>query len=152
MAPLEPPHRYSVNVKRDGLGDRWVWEIQRISTSRGLLPRIRTPRTPKAPRAPAGCECGSHPAYTNLSLFRRLSCRPTAPPLPLCRTETSVRRRFLSSSRTSHSLPVCVYVACRMQSAREGQEIRRRSRRSPPSKKTQWFPAHLGWKQPSALL
>jgi hypothetical protein len=29
MAPSDPPHRYSVSVKRDGLGDRWIWEIKR---------------------------------------------------------------------------------------------------------------------------
>jgi hypothetical protein len=29
MAPSDPPHRYSVSVKRDGLGERWIWEIKR---------------------------------------------------------------------------------------------------------------------------
>jgi len=30
MAPRETPHRYSVIVRHDGLGERWVWEIHRI--------------------------------------------------------------------------------------------------------------------------
>ena len=58
--------------------------------------------------------------HEHRSIFKMFLCQPTAPPLPLCRTETSVRRRFLSSSRTSHSLPVRIYVGCRMQSTIAG--------------------------------
>ena len=70
------------------------------------------------------------------SIFRMSLCRPMAPALPLRRTETSVRRRFLSSPRTSHSSPVRVYVGCRIQSTIAGREIRRRGfGASPPPEK-----------------
>src|SRR5207249_5527931 len=46
-----------------------------------------------------------HPRGSQLYL-ELLLCLPTAPALPLKETGTSVRRRFLGSSRTSHSLPV----------------------------------------------
>jgi hypothetical protein len=57
-----------------------------------------------------GCLWHTHP---NATLFGVLLCLPTAPGLPLYETETSVRRRFLGSSRTSGCLPVPGYVGCR---------------------------------------
>jgi hypothetical protein len=48
----------------------------------------------------------------NATLFGVLLCLPTAPALPLerDRTETSVGRRFTGSSRTSHGLPLSLYM------------------------------------------
>lgn len=49
-------------------------------------------------------------------------CLPTAPGLPLWETETSERRRFLGSSRTSRSLPVSDDVGCRAQGTMAGEK------------------------------
>jgi hypothetical protein len=116
--------------------------------SRVLLPRIKSLGLKTGPRPSEGTRAASNAhtcrmrvliasAYTNISQFSECHCgRPMAPALPLCRTETSVRRRFLSSPRTSHSSPVAVYVGCRMQSTIAGREIRRRGfGASPPPEK-----------------
>ena len=54
----------------------------------------------------------------------------------------------------SDKLKLACTCLCGLSDAKRksGQEIRRRSRRSPPSEKTWWFPAHLGRKQPRVLL
>jgi hypothetical protein len=48
----------------------------------------------------------------NTAQFKVLLCLPTAPRCQLKEAETSVRLRFMGSSRTSHSLPCSVKVAC----------------------------------------
>ena len=70
----------------------------------------------RAPQAVRGRARGAGAYGTRIrmpTLFGALLCLPTAPGLPLCETETSVRRRFLGSSRTSRRLPVFGYVGCR---------------------------------------
>jgi len=60
---------------------------------------------------------GTHGTYlpkaTLFNLFWSVLRRPMAPELPMWEPETSVRRRFSCSSRTSSYLPVLYYVARR---------------------------------------
>ena len=55
--------------------------------------------------------CLWHP-LPNTTLFGVLLCLPTATELPMWGPETSVRRRFSCSSRTSRCLPVSDYLGC----------------------------------------
>src|SRR3984893_16363100 len=69
-------------------------------------------RTPQAARGRGrGRVLMAH--ASECKLYLEYYCLPTAPGLPLYKTETSVRRRFLGSSRTSRCLPVLGYVGCR---------------------------------------
>jgi hypothetical protein len=59
-------------------------------------------------RADAGMRVLMAPVQT-AALFEVLLCLPTAPALPIEGTETSVRLRFMGSSRTSYCLSSCLH-------------------------------------------